>query len=819
MTPLTGMTSATAFLDQFGARLRERTTPTTLATAVTRIDSPQAAEMVARLAGAPSGRAELYDRLRDDTAPAGLDPAWLLAIARIAALGRATADPVVAVSAFDLVRDRHGTEVFDPPSAELYAQLLLRHAPDRLAGLLGEVELPGPVRWALEIDAVNPFTGAGPSEEEWAARLTIPFTDAGLEPVGLAGDATVPFERLSATPSTTVDGAGTVTVVMSAYRPDRGILAAAASILNQSWRDLELLIVDDASPPEYTEVIDEVAALDDRVRVLRAQVNGGTYLARNLALDHARGDFVTFQDFDDWSHPRRLERQLEPLLADARLLATRSRALRAYPDLTFTYPGYPPDRLNASSLLFRRREAMELAGYFDAVRKSADVEYPQRLAAAAPGSLLNLPESLPLAITQLRTESLSRGHTSPGWLHWTRILYRDAFRYRNRRIREGSVPARYDGNPTARVLPLPDPSWSALPSPPSEPRYDVVVVNDWRSGKRNPDGAIADLRAAIDDGLSVAVAHSDTFEPPPRPGAHEGMDSRVLELFAAGELTVSHLTQPARAGLVLVHDPAALQFGPDIGDSGLTAERVAIVVDEASRHDEGRTYRAADVAANAKRLFGSEPVWVPRSAHTRAGLEAGGFGEVSAHTLVRAFDPAGLTVHVRRPGPGRPVIGRHVPDHASHWPATSRDLLAAYSDSDEIDVRLRGGHRTPARVLGDAALPPNWLSYDDDLVDVRTFLAQLDFFVYFDRDSAAVPGGAVLEAVASGCVVVLPPALEPLYGAGAVYCAPAEVRDVVLRLHRSPGDFAEQQRRARRWADEHHGVGAFRAALRRLVAG
>lgn len=819
MTPPTGMIGDTAFLDQFGARLRERTTPSALATAVTRIDSPQAAELVARLAGADSGRAELYDRLRAGTAPAGLDPAWLLAIARIAALGRGMADAVVAVSAFDLVRDRHGTEVFDPASAELYAQLLLRHAPDRLAELLGEVELPGTVGWALETDAVNPFTGAGSSADAWAARLTRPFTDAGLEPVGVAGDAPDPFERLTATPATTADGSGTVTVVMSAYRPGRGILAAAASILNQSWRDLELLVVDDASPPEYEEVLDEVAALDERVRLLRAPVNGGTYLVRNLALDHARGDFVTFQDFDDWSHPRRLERQLEPLLADPRLLATRSRALRAFPDLTFTYPGYPPDRVNASSLLFRRRESMKLAGYFDAVRKSADVEYPQRLSAAAPGSFLDLPESLPLAVTQLRIDSLSRGHTSPGWLHWTRILYRDAFRYRNRRIRDGSEPARYDGNPAARVLPLPDPSWSALPVPQSEPRYDIVVVNDWRQGKRHPDGVIADLRAAVGTGLSVAVAHGETFEPPPKNGTHQAMDSRVLELFAAGDLAVSHVTQSAHAQLVLVHDPAALQFVPDTGGSGLTAERVAIVVDEASRCDEGRSYRAADVAANAKRLFGAEPVWVPRSARTRAGLESGRFGEVSAHTLVPAFDPAGLTVHVHRPGSGRPVIGRHVPDHVSHWPATPADLLAAYPDRDDVDVRLFGGHRTPARVLGDDALPPNWLSYDEDQVDVRTFLAQLDFFVYFDRDGAAVPGTAVLEAVASGCVVVLPRQLKPVYGDGAVYCSPAEVRDVVTALHGSPSAFAEQQQRARRWAGDHHGAGAVRSVLRLLAGG
>ncbi|WP_116947279.1 glycosyltransferase [Jiangella endophytica] len=811
------MSADTAFLDQLGARLARSSTPSALAATVVRIGSSQAAELVARLAGGVD-RAELFDRLHAGTVPADADPAWLLALARIAALSRGATDPGAALAAYDLVRDRHGIEAFDAASAELYAQLTLRDAPGRLTELLDVAELSEPVRWALTTDAVNPFLIEEPPAGDWGSRLTAPFADAGLEPVTVDDAAGTPFERLAATASAPATGSGTVTVVMSAYRPGPGILAAARSILGQSWRDLELLVVDDASPPEFAAVVDEVAALDERVRVLRTPANGGTYLARNLALDHARGEFVTFQDFDDWSHPRRLERQLEPLLTDPRLLATRSHTLRAFPDLTFSYPGYPPGRVNASSLLFRRDAALQLAGYFDAVRRSADVEYPERLTAAAPGSVLDLPPSLPLAVYQVRADSLSRGHVSPGWLHWTRTLYRDAYRERNRRIRDGSAPARYNGAPAARMLPLPDPSWSSLPEPPPEPAYDVVVLGDWRRGKRNPDAVIADLRAMTGAGLRVAVAQGETLEPPPRHGYHQAMDARVLDLVAAGEVSVSHATQPAATRLLLVQDPAALQFAPDVDGRGLAAERVAVLVDEVSLREEGRTHRAEDVAENAQRLFGRKPVWVPRSARVGTALESGGFGEIAAEPLIRPFEPAGLTVHVRRPGPGRPVVGRHVPDHASHWPAKRRDLLAAYPDGDEIDVRLHGGHRTPARVLGGSALPPNWVSYDDQ-VDVRTFLAQLDFFVYFDRDSAAVPGTAVLEAVASGCVVVLPRSLQPVYGAGAVYCAPAEVRDVVLRLHGSPGDFAEQQRRARRWADEHHGTGAFRAALRRLVAG
>ena len=131
---------------------------------------------------------------------------------------------------------------------------------------------------------------------------------------------------------------------------------------------------------EFEPVLRAAAALDPRVRVIRMVANGGTYVARNAGLDAATGDFVTFQDSDDWSHPLRLERQVAPLLADEAVFSTTSVGMR----VTAGPGGHParrarrPGSYNLSSLMIRRASALSRVGYLDPVRKGADAEYVER---------------------------------------------------------------------------------------------------------------------------------------------------------------------------------------------------------------------------------------------------------------------------------------------------------------------------------------------------------------------------------------------------------------------------------------------------------
>jgi glycosyltransferase involved in cell wall biosynthesis len=120
-----------------------------------------------------------------------------------------------------------------------------------------------------------------------------------------------------------------------------------------------VVLVDDGSPPEFDAVLARATALGDRIRLVRLPANVGTYAARNAGMDAAGRGFVAFQDSDDWSHPRRLELQVQPLLENRRLVATTSDGLAVTEDLRVSRLGIRSGRLNPSSLVFRRSAVVE----------------------------------------------------------------------------------------------------------------------------------------------------------------------------------------------------------------------------------------------------------------------------------------------------------------------------------------------------------------------------------------------------------------------------------------------------------------------------
>ena len=90
-----------------------------------------------------------------------------------------------------------------------------------------------------------------------------------------------------------------VSIIVPVYNAEATLPRCVESILNQEFRDFELLLIDDGSPDGSGALCDGYAAGDSRVRVFHVP-NGGVSAARNLGLDHARGEYLQFLDSDDW---------------------------------------------------------------------------------------------------------------------------------------------------------------------------------------------------------------------------------------------------------------------------------------------------------------------------------------------------------------------------------------------------------------------------------------------------------------------------------------------------------------------------------------
>ena len=117
------------------------------------------------------------------------------------------------------------------------------------------------------------------------------------------------------------DNAPLITVLMPVYNAAPFVAAAITSILEQTFTDFELIIVNDGSTDGSSAVIS--AFLDPRIRTI-TQVNQGISAALNTGLALARGEFIARQDADDLSLPERLEKQVAYLRAhpDVGLLGT-----------------------------------------------------------------------------------------------------------------------------------------------------------------------------------------------------------------------------------------------------------------------------------------------------------------------------------------------------------------------------------------------------------------------------------------------------------------------------------------------------------------
>lgn len=655
------------------------------------------------------------------------DPAWCASLAHVVGLQNLGSHDLADATALFGLAARLGP-LTDRHRLSRVEVLLAQGDIKRARKVIGDLHAPALRLAALDIN--NPFVSTRGDASAWWTGFNALWTEHGLEPPTLIPGTQAPYDRLRCTPSRTTTSGPLVTVIMTAYQPGPELLHSLDSVLQQSYQNLEILVIDDASGPEADEILERAEARDERIRVIRLKENGGTYRARNVGIEEARGSLVTGQDDDDWSHPRRIEHQVTPLLSDRNLAASWGRMYRVTADLVFHRLGSAPERVSPISLMFRRDIARAIGGFAPA-RRSADSEFAERLTAAtgrAPAALKQ-----PVMLARLSDSSLSSGDFRAGWHHPARIAMRSSWRAWHADIAQGADP-------------IPDSQPSTLRVPrryriaqPERDAVDLLVAADWRLEDGATRLGLEVIARAVARGRRVGMLHLPSpwlvmRGLPDLSRTAAGQVNRGTPLAIAGEddLRSSHL---------LLLDPLVTD-GIDDGVVGPSADRVTVVGSRPERGPSGDLVVDRDrVVSRAGTIFGGDVHWFDA---------LGADSSAGAKWSSRPAAPNQLSV-----GPARSIAVR--PPHPRDLASVAVDLPGCEEDVilDTGDLLLSSEH--------DVAV---WLP-----AQAQPTLASL---------------WECWEAIVRGVVVVAPPAYRGSLGDGATYAEPDQMLAVAHAIAAQP---------------------------------
>lgn len=739
------------------------------------------------------------------------DPLWLAKYARVASLQQLLpGDTDVGLAALDIAFRALPTNKLTARYRKLHVELLLDVGEIKRAKTIVENDGVLRERWPhFRADLQNPvLTGNLETEAGWIHEFNHIYRKYGLAPVELAEDGRSPFDRLnvhSGAPRSVTEGP-LVSVIMTTYKPDPEALRNSMnSVLNQTWKNLEILLVDDGSPEPYRSWISKLSETDDRIRLLVARENGGTYVARNLGIKNAQGRYITGQDDDDWSHPERIERQVAAL-EHRRSSGTVVTSLRANSELLVSSPGTSPIGGAAASFMTYTRLAREVGGYLH-MRKAADNEFLHRIEAYSNRRVVSLRE--PLMTVRRRDESLSRSDYRPGWSHPARRSFRNAYLHWHKSangalLRSGGL---LHGPPPIAV---PEHLIGVSNTPLS---LDVVLAGNWQENRSAQRSMLQEIRALRAHKLRVGVLNIESARVMAR--VPKPLIGPIQTLINEGAVSEILPESQARAKLLILRNPSLLQF-PPAQVYGIKVERLLIIADESPRTADGiAAYDPTLCADHAANLFGVRGRWIAPSSTSRASLaRVLPPGEVTEEVHCAVVNLGDWRSDRNRDLGQRPIVGWLPAARGTvlHDRDDFRDLLPS---DGSVDIRIRGDASQVLRAFEFDRLPANWLVYSPSDIPMRAFFYSVDFLVYDDADTTGFNfPHVIVEALASGCVVILPPRFEEFFGAAAVYVELSDAQEVISAFHRDPHAYRKQAKVAIREVASRFGEERFGSFVR-----
>lgn len=325
---------------------------------------------------------------------------------------------------------------------------------------------------------------------------------------------------------------------------------------------------------------------------------------------------------------------------------------------------------------------------------------------------------------------------------------------------------------------------------------DVIQLSDFRLPGGTTSSIAEEVRAQSAAGLSTALVHvaGAVTNYPLGWSAHI---RRILDLPGV-RLCTPHTR--LRAKVLVIRHPTVL-LTTRISLERIEADHVVLVANHAAIDAAGiQHYDMAATDTKARAVFGKAPIWSPIGPVVRGTML-----EQTRDIPLRDTDWFNIfdfpEAFEQRTGfvEERPVIGRHSRPQRGKWPDNGEDILAAYPESPEYAVRILGGAQIAQRLLGH--VPKNWEVIPFGGEDPTKFLRRIDFWVYMHHpDLKEAFGRAAMESLAAGCVAIMPPYMEELFGEAALYAEPHDVRALVDEYGADKEKFLTQSRRAQDFA-------------------
>lgn len=408
------------------------------------------------------------------------------------------------------------------------------------------------------------------------------------------------LQSITTTPQS-IDGPR-VTVIVPAYNASNHIKAALTGLINQTWSNLEIIVIDDCSTDTTCNIVESFIHVDSRIRLYKRNRNYGAYDARNFALQYATGEYVTNHDSDDWSHPQRIQLQIQFLLMHPKQIGVMTSWVRVHDDLYF--PRWRTDvnliHVSVSTLMIRRSVFSEV-GCWDLSRVGADSEFLNRIRSVyGQPSVGSIYPEVPLVFARILPSSLTNNaithlHSQHGGV---RKIYRTlAERWIRREMTKGSAP---HVNRLKESLKVPRLLKRHLTE---TEHHDIIIFADFSTSLHTPELTTL-FKLLFQHGISVGIFHWPTYVS----WSSFEIDQRYIDQVLDGVCSLVAPLENVATDLLMVLTPSVLSTSLD-STPNVRFERERIVeICELKIQDllEHRNQEADANLLRASRFFSSD---------------------------------------------------------------------------------------------------------------------------------------------------------------------------------------------------------------------